>query len=352
MRKIIRKYKVLTIRIIESRAVIRVKARTGLEMEVEAVIDDDFELINKLEVVPESLAEQISTLELASKIKGSKAVYPAFINVARVALEIGKEVTLEIWSKEMYNFTDTIFVRTCIITEEKILEVKESPRILLKDITSTKLSYVSLSAGFNRFAHIQNDGFLLYCALTGEGKTYFAIDNLRNLQKQFERVVILAYEITAGDYLNRLSKHFKLSHEEVKREFGNIIIDTTKSFQAIEAEYDRGVKTAFIVDNIDNLPLDHDGEAFYQSKWLKDFDYFLKKNGYFAIVLSQMKKSDNRIKKEDLTVYDVAGSKDRVDMARSVIFTYYDEKLSRYNYKPLKIGSMERPDEVDFWWER
>ena len=349
-RRIIRDYLLKSVRIQESKAFLRITGKRGFEQEIEPVISDSFKVDIALEMPHDVINEIETKINEAIKLKDTKKVYRLFIQLCEVALHLEKQVQLEIYSESLYNANDIIYISDCKVYEKPRNEEIKSPRILLKDIPDIKLEYCSLSVGFGNYVHVQRDGFMLYCALTGEGKTYFAIDNLRNLQKQFNQVVIFAYEITANDYLTRLANHFKISKDEVRKEFGNIIIDTTKNFDAIIREY----KThpgpiAFIVDNIDNLPLEAEGSAFYQSVWLKEFDYFIKQYGHFAVILSQMKKTDARVKKEELTVYDVAGSKDRVDLSRTVIFTFFDEDNKRYRYKPLKYGTMERFSEIFDW---
>ena len=52
--------------------------------------------------------------------------------------------------------------------------------------------------------HVQRNGFLVYCAPTGQGKTYFALSNLEYLSKQAEVVLYINLELSVDDIYNRI----------------------------------------------------------------------------------------------------------------------------------------------------
>lgn len=265
------------------------------------------------------------------------------------AFDEGYPVELEVSFEKAFGREEKFMIHRVIVHKKP--EIHKSA-IDISEIEFLPIDYVSLKVGELGYAHIQSDGYLLYAGGTGEGKTYFAINNIPRLIEKFGKVVILAYEISPRDYLSRLSKMLKISPEEVKNRFkGKIIIETELNIGKLKNKYAKDEKLAFIVDNVDNLPLEMDGDSFFQALWLKQFDSFLKDKGYFAIILSQMKKQQEKIKKDESTQYDVAGSKERVDLSRSAIFTWYDELTKTYSYKPLKLGSMDRPND-SIWTHR
>lgn len=218
---------------------------------------------------------------------------------------------------------------------------KPKNRFKLSEISMTPIEYVTLKLGQDQI-DVQSDGYIVYAAPTGQGKTYFALDNMELLCKQFDRVVILAYEITPRDYMQRLMVMYKIYDKEKLVElFKDKIeicmeqdIDELKKYYADE-------KIVFVVDNVDNISLVTKEAAFYQAEWLKEFDRFLKDNGYFGILLSQLNNKSAKEKYENITLDYVAGSKERVDLARSVFFTWYDEDERLYQYKALKFGTMK-----------
>lgn len=255
-------------------------------------------------------------------------------------------VELEVSFIKRYGSEEKYMVHTVIVGKKP---EKRETSIDISDIKITPIDYVRLRLGVKGYIYIQADGYLLYAGQSGEGKTYFAIDNIPHLVEKFGTVVILAYEITPLDYLVRLASMLRKTPEQVQKEYkGKIIIETEIDMAKLKHKYSKKhyKNLAFIVDNVDNLPLEMQGEHHYQSRWLKQFDNFMKENGFFSIVLSQMKKMQEKTKKEDLTQYDVAGSKDRIDLSRSAIFTWFDEETKIYMYKALKLGSMKRDSDI------
>ncbi|NLN80061.1 MAG: hypothetical protein GX132_01485 [Erysipelotrichia bacterium] len=212
----------------------------------------------------------------------------------------------------------------------------------LDEIKDEPIEYIDLRFG-PYLVGVQRDGFVTYTAPTGEGKTFFALNNLDRLYNEFDRIVILAYEITERDYMNRLMQYHSYgakSYGDVVLMFGKKVIISFHQDIAQLRKLTEGFKrVAFIVDNIDNISLQKQEEAFYQAEWLRDFDQMLKELGHFAIVLSQLNNKRTNEKKKDLNINHVAGSKERVDLARSVFLTYYDEDKNDYEYKCLKVGT-------------
>lgn len=260
--------------------------------------------------------------------------------VTSVIIKNPANVVFECSFEKKYSQLDNFFIEKVIITPNT--EAITSFR--LSEIDLRPLSYVKLklSSKFG-FVAVQADGYVLYCAHTGDGKTYFALDNLPLLIKRFRLVVVLAYEITPQDYLYRLKDHFGYATvKDVVSYFDSrVIIEKSQNLNQLRekyGEYDKG-DVAFIVDNIDNIPLESRFDGRYQANWLREFDDFIKEKAFFAIVLSQMAKRDKKLKK-DYDSYDVGGSKERVDLARSVIYTYFDETVNMFTYKALKYGSM------------
>lgn len=253
-------------------------------------------------------------------------------------------VELEVSFEKRYGSEENHILHTVIVNKKP---EKKKTSLDISDIKIAPIDYVRLKLGNRGYIYIQADGYLLYAGQSGEGKTYFAIDNIPYLVAKFGTVVILAYEITPLDYLVRLASMLRMTPAQVQKNYkGKIIIETEIDMAKLKHKYSKYESLAFIVDNVDNLPLEMKGEPHYQSRWLKQFDNFMKENGFFSIVLSQMKKMREKIKKEDLTQYDVAGSKDRIDLSRSALFTWFDEETKMYMYKVLKLGSMKRVSDI------
>lgn len=259
-------------------------------------------------------------------------------------------VELEVSFIKRYGSEEKYMVHTVIVNKKP---ENKNTLINIRDINIDPIDYVRLKLGNKGYVYVQADGYLLYAGQSGEGKTYFAIDNIPLLVKKFGTVIILAYEITPRDYLFRLASMLGETPEQVKKDYdGKIFIETEIDMAKLKHKFSKYENLAFIVDNVDNLPLEMQGVPHYQSRWLKQFDNFMKENNFFAIVLSQMKKMQEKTKKEDLTQYDVAGSKDRIDLSRSAIFTWFDEKTKIYMYKALKLGSMKRDSDIKWIYSK
>ena len=55
----------------------------------------------------------------------------------------------------------------------------------------------------SKYALIQKNGFLVYCAPTGQGKTWFALSNLEGLGSQFDHLLYINLELSVDDIKNR-----------------------------------------------------------------------------------------------------------------------------------------------------
>lgn len=231
---------------------------------------------------------------------------------------------------EHYEFYEITFLRSY-----KVAKMEYT----LPEISTDPLSYIDLKLGLD-YITVQADGFMLYTAPTGQGKTYFALDNMDRLCKVFDKVVILAYEITERDYLNRMNDMYgtRTAQELVARFGDKIIISFYQNIRQIRSVHNEG-RICFIVDNVDNISLATDSDAFFQANWLREFDKFIKEEGHFGIVLSQLNNKADKAKYKDVTVDHVAGSKERVDLCRSAYFTWFDESTHKYEYKYLKLGT-------------
>lgn len=293
------------------------------------IIINDLEIADPVKLIRDPDVPPFGEPPLDTMVKAYIAQYP---------------VELEVSFIKRYGSEENHKIHTVIVKKKP---EKKNTSLDISEIKIAPIDYVRLKLGNKGYIYIQADGYLLYAGQSGEGKTYFAIDNIPYLVKKFGTVVILAYEITPLDYLIRLASMLRKTPEQVQKYYkGKIIIETEIDMAKLKHKYSKYENLAFIVDNVDNLPLEVQGESHYQSRWLKQFDNFMKENGFFSIVLSQMKKMREKIKKEDLTQYDVAGSKDRIDLSRSALFTWFDEETKMYMYKALKLGSMKRDSDI------
>ena len=76
---------------------------------------------------------------------------------------------------------------------------------LITKITPTEYisyNYVAKYGG-SREIKVQKNGFFVYCAPTGQGKTWFALSNLESLSKQFDTLLYINFELSIDDIKNR-----------------------------------------------------------------------------------------------------------------------------------------------------
>lgn len=214
------------------------------------------------------------------------------------------------------------------------------------EVPIIKKEFVELKVG-DRFFYPESIGFLTFAAPTGNGKTYFVVNNIKGLLDKFDAVVIFNFEITSEDYKERIERRYSTSSLikngiDYKKLF--FVNDSSKTIDDVlkhfNYEYDR---ICFIVDNIDNIPLESNN-GLTQDEWLTHFDNIIKRFGYFGIVLSQFRKDLESIldkSGERIAVnspYDLSGSKKRSDLAKSVLMTARLQN-GTYDYKLLKPGT-------------
>ena len=186
---------------------------------------------------------------------------------------------------------------------------------------------------------IQKNGFMVYCAPTGGGKTYFAIDNLEKLSRQFDTILYLNFELSIDDIFNRCKKHGVNIPT-------NLYVSPIESVEVIEQwALNRG-SCCFIVDNIDNLVGGGNDPFGAQLEFIKKLDRFLKDNNHQALVLTQLVKDNNMNLlgkdgeiNDGITTNILSGVKQLSYLSRTVMMTAYSAELQTYVYKVIKVGS-------------
>lgn len=214
--------------------------------------------------------------------------------------------------------------------------------IKLKDHKIRVTSYVRYSykdqygTSYIRF---QKNGFAVYCAPTGQGKTYFALMNLESLAEQFDTVLYLNYELSIDDIHNRC---LELGIDIPD----NLYVSPLDSVDVIQEWCQDKGSVAFIVDNIDNLVGGGNDPFGAQLDFIKDLDRFLKDYNHHALVLTQLVKDNNTslIAKDGeindgITTNILSGVKQLSYLSRSVMMTAYSPEIQAYVYKILKVGS-------------
>lgn len=213
--------------------------------------------------------------------------------------------------------------------------------VLLHDHVLRKTDYINYRY-FNRttkLLHVQKNGFFVYCAPTGQGKTYFALNNLEALSEQFDTILYINLELSIDDIYNRCID-MKLNIPK------NLYVSPLDSVPVIEEWcIDKG-QCAFIIDNIDNLVGGGNDPYGAQLDFIKGLDRFLKDNNHHALVLTQLVKENNinLIAKDGeinggITSNILSGVKQLSYLSRTVMMTAYSAELQRYVYKILKVGS-------------
>ena len=186
---------------------------------------------------------------------------------------------------------------------------------------------------------VQKNGFLVYCAPTGQGKTYFALSNLENLSKQVDTILYINFELSIDDIKNRCIK----MGIDIPLNLYVAPLDNVKVIQEWSA--DKG-SCLYIIDNIDNLVGGGQDPFGEQLDFIKGLDRFLKDENHHALVLTQLVKDNNLnlIGKDGeindgITTNILSGVKQLSYLARSVMMTAYNPELDAYMYKVLKVGS-------------
>ena len=186
---------------------------------------------------------------------------------------------------------------------------------------------------------VQRNGFLVYCAPTGGGKTYFALKNLEQLSKQFDAMLYINLELSIDDIYNRIQNMGVAIPE-------NLWVSPYEQVSLIEEWSVNQGKLLFIVDNIDNLVGSGDDPFGEQLEFIKKLDRFLKDNNHHALVLTQLVKDSNTnllgkdgFINDSLNTNILSGVKQLSYLARSVMMTAYSPEKGYYVYKVLKRGS-------------
>ena len=133
---------------------------------------------------------------------------------------------------------------------------------------------------------IQKNGFLVYCAPTGQGKTWFALSNLPELAQQFDTLLYINFELSIDDLKNRcIDMNIPIPH--------NVYVSPLESVEAIQTWAEDKGSCCFIVDNIDNLVGGGNDPFGAQLDFIKKLDRFLKDFNHHALVLTQLVKDNN-----------------------------------------------------------
>ena len=190
-----------------------------------------------------------------------------------------------------------------------------------------------------RSIEIQKNGFLVYCAPTGQGKTFFALTNIELMCQQFDTVLYINFELSIGDIKNRCIEMNVTIPE-------NLYVSPLDSVEVIEDWASGKGSCAFVVDNIDNLVGGGNDAYGAQLDFIKKLDRFLKDYNHHALVLTQLVKENNISLlgkdgeiNDGITTNILSGVKQLSYLSRSVMMTAYSAELQSYVYKTLKVGS-------------
>jgi len=214
--------------------------------------------------------------------------------------------------------------------------------ILLYKHTFPPIQYIKYHFrdwGIDRAIEVQENGFMVYCAPTGGGKTYFAIQNLPTMSKQVDTILYINLELSADDIYNRIIKQIG----DIPK---NLYVCPLNDVGAITKwAADKG-KCMFIIDNIDNLISGNDNAYGVQLNFINDLDRFLKTYHHHALVLTQLVKDNNSnlFDKDgdisgNINTNILSGVKQLSYLSRSVMMTAFSSERDRYVYKVLKVGS-------------
>ena len=224
-------------------------------------------------------------------------------------------------------------------TKSIVLEtISDHGPILLHRHEYIETDYVRYSFGANEL-DVQRNGFLVYCAPTGQGKTYFALSNLERLSKQAEIVLYINLELSVDDIYNRV---VKMGLDIPK----NVYVAPFEQVSLIESFARNMGRMIIIVDNIDNLVGGGQDPFGEQLEFIKRLDRFLKDENHHALILTQLVKDSNisLIGKDGyindaLNTNILSGVKQLSYLSRSVMMTAWSPPLETYDYKILKMGS-------------
>jgi len=244
-----------------------------------------------------------------------------------------------------YNITGSCFLKKAnIMTDTIFFEFNQYgiPIQLIKHeirpTTYVKYYYQTHYAG-KKYIQVQKNGFMVYCAPTGQGKTWFALSNLEELSKQFDTILYINLELSIDDIKNRcIAMNMKIP--------SNLYVAPLDNVEVIEAWCLTRGTCMLIIDNIDNLVGGGQDPFGEQLEFIKNLDRFLKDYNHHALVLTQLVKDNamNLLAKDGeindmITTNILSGVKQLSYLSRTVMMTCFSPELDAYVYKILKMGS-------------
>ena len=220
----------------------------------------------------------------------------------------------------------------------KLERIKGNEPVQLSTYTVVPTEYVVYNYGTYTL-NVQRNGFIVYCAPTGQGKTYFALSNIVSLSKQCDTLLYINLELSIDDIHNRCVKMgIQIPH--------NVYVSPFEQVSLIEAWGRNMGKLIIIVDNIDNLVGGGNDPFGEQLEYIKRLDRWLKDNNNHALVLTQLVKDSNMALfgkdgyiNPSLNTNILSGVKQLSYLSRTVLMTAYSDDLATYDYKILKMGS-------------
>jgi len=218
----------------------------------------------------------------------------------------------------------------------EFLEIRRP--LSLADYNPVEMPKVKYFFGVNRFLVVQRNGFLVYCAPTGQGKTYFALKNLVSLSSQFDLILYINYELSINDIKERCVK----MGMNIPANIYVAPLETLEQIKSFVGEKN----VCIIVDNIDNLIGGEENAFATQLNFIKELDRWLKDSGNHALILTQLVKENNinlfdkdGYISQGITTNILSGVKQLSYLARTVFMTAFSPTLTTYEYKVLKLGS-------------
>jgi hypothetical protein len=243
-----------------------------------------------------------------------------------------------------YNITGSCFLKGGKILSDSLSFNFNNYGIPIKLIThvirpTSYVSYRYKKETGTKFMDIQKNGFLVYCAPTGQGKTWFALSNLEGLGSQFDTLLYINLELSIDDIKNRCEAM------EVNIP-PNLYVAPLDNVDVIQEWCEGRGSVAIIIDNIDNLVGGGDDPFGEQLEFIKKLDRYLKDFNHHALVLTQLVKEANiQVLGKDGEINDgittniLSGVKQLSYLSRSVMMTAYSPEKNAYVYKMLKVGS-------------
>ena len=220
----------------------------------------------------------------------------------------------------------------------KLERIKGNDPIQLSSYQVVQTEYVRYNYGTYTL-NVQRNGFMVYCAPTGQGKTYFALSNITSLSKQCDTLLYINLELSVDDIYNRC---MKMGLQIPK----NLYVAPFEQVSLIETWGKNLGKVIIIVDNIDNLVGGGNDPFGEQLEFIKRLDRWLKDNNNHALVLTQLVKDSNMALfgkdgyiNPSLNTNILSGVKQLSYLSRTVLMTAYSDELATYDYKILKMGS-------------